>query len=151
MHDCFLGPMKNNGLELEHQVEWHQASGCWVMATRIIHLESKGYLEDIQPLINEAGTNQGSGGSQTYAKRYALANLIAYTCGEDDDDGEAGRAHEEKNKCINSTQIAQIHNKLRQDKKAEYLHPLLESLEVPSLDKVLKTDLDKVYAIINAL
>lgn len=111
--DAFLPAMKKYGLDIIHGERWHNHSESWVITMDIIDRETGWVESDSYYIINEANTNQGHGGSQTYGKRYMFANLIGFQFGEEDDDGERGRQAVEKEKYISPSTVHKIFQKIK--------------------------------------
>lgn len=76
------------GFAVTHNVEYHEPSSFWVMATILIH--PKGTMKGIVPLYVKSSDMQGMGSAISYAKRYGLCSLLGIVA-DDDDDGERSK------------------------------------------------------------
>lgn len=65
------------------------------LRTRITHVESGEYIEDIVPLLLDKQNSQGVGSAITYMRRYAVLAILGLVA-DVDDDGESASQSERK-------------------------------------------------------
>jgi ERF superfamily len=73
---------------------WHYArpeSGAEYLITRLVHVLTGQFLEDVRTLESEKPGNQAKGSANTYMKKYAVLSLCAIPT--EDDDGEEERKY----------------------------------------------------------
>lgn len=159
IYKAVRGSLYDNGIIIEHHGDIHEGLGCQIMRTRLIHMASGEYIEDVRICENEKPGNQAKGGADTYMKKYALKALCAIDIGEDDDDGQAEADWIAKNKqrgprLLNSAQLAALQNRLRDTQAkgvdVQMLHDvILEQCKVPTLHDLTNDHMKLVNTILN--
>ena len=84
--------LKKYGLFVHHYMKPF-TNESQVLRTVIRHRDSYQEFIDERFIISERPGPQGTGGAETYMKRYALLSLLGIALGEKDDDGEAERVY----------------------------------------------------------
>lgn len=92
--------LKENGLFVHHLQVTEPTTGKQIQQTIIRHRESNEEIIDERYLVPDKPGCQGAGAAETYHKRYALVSMIGIATGENDDDGESGRAYFERVKAL---------------------------------------------------
>lgn len=86
-----------------------------VLYTRLTHVLSGQYIEDVAFVFTEKPGNQGRGAANTYTKKQAVLNLCAISTEEYDDDGQAEQKYieEKSTEYINAAQIKELEDDIK--------------------------------------
>lgn len=88
------GPLMRNNISI-----WHMAipkEGTMLLFSRLTHVMSGQYIQDVRIMESEKPGNQGKGAANTYMRKYAILSMCALST--EDDDGQEEDDHIQKNK-----------------------------------------------------
>lgn len=121
--------LKEKGLRVRHMQCTEPVTGKQIQKTILRHRESGQEYVDTRYLVPDKPGSQGAGSAETYMKRYAILSMLGIATGENDDDGEIGRAYLERVKKFGDY-IKTL------DKPREVFAALVEKFKIKNIDEL---------------